>query len=173
MEERDLLKNGSGAKDPTAYKAIKSVDTVVSGEVWHTKMGDVLVVSVHNDGPFVTILKLFNDMKESCDYPNRWVEVEAEGEVKYADLSMLSYATRRTFNTEKAHLICVLEDEVISDIKDRIADALGIRFKVEKKDEFSDALDNIMIKHVVPQTEPDYKQRYFELIDRLIEKGRA
>lgn len=26
MKDKDLLKNGSGYKDPTAYKAIKNVD---------------------------------------------------------------------------------------------------------------------------------------------------
>ena len=108
--ETELLRNGSGYVDPTAYKALKKVETEMSanggakmtnefkpGEIWEgeTERNETvyyLIVGVQNY--FCNVLKLKRFDEKHPENTRGNIEVIAKG-IMYTDAGMISYASKR------------------------------------------------------------------------------
>ena len=116
----ELLRNGSGYVDLTAYKAIKNTDGGVKmkqGEIWEIKHGKkykmAVVIAVHERACNVLVL---NDERVSeTDF-----EVIAKG-VKYTDPTMISYA----FNNNFTDFIKSMKEHEFETLLDVVRGELG------------------------------------------------
>lgn len=116
----ELLRNGSGYVDLTAYKAIKNADGGVimnKGEIWTIKHGKytrmAVVLAVHERVCNVLVL---NDEKSS----ENDFEVIAKG-VKYTDPCMISYA----FNDNFLEFVKCMKDHEFETLTDIVRGELG------------------------------------------------
>lgn len=116
----ELLRNGSGYVDLTAYKAIKKADGGVNmnkGEIWEIKHGRsyrmAVVLAVHEK--VCNVLVLNDEMYGENDF-----EVVAKG-VKYTDPCMISYA----FNDNFVGFVKCMKDHEFETLLDVIRGELG------------------------------------------------
>ena len=121
--DKDILRNGSGINDYTAYNAIKSYEKgekkmeIQAGEIYEVKRKDgdfatALVISVHENT--CNILYLYDKMTEGA------VKVISRG-VKYTDVQRIQY----TFNTLVRTFVRKLKDEEFAEIMDKVRESLG------------------------------------------------
>lgn len=170
MTEFKMNRNGSGAYDGTAYKAIMGMPK--SGEIWtYGTIGKEILI-IKNHGTLSNVLTLLDENKSKyC------IEV-ASRSLKYTDPRMLQYA----FNEGMGQFVKSLPDEEFDKVLDEIEDALELNIYRQESPEENEALEQAKqkIKDLETQLEaaknnptaPDsiYKRLYDDLIDKLIEK---
>lgn len=122
----ELKRNGSGYYDPTAYKALKSIEggqKMKSGEIWEVEVGKAelatcLVIAANER--FSSILLLTDESKSEDD-----IEVIARC-IKYTNPMMLSYK----FNSCFATFVKAMKDDEFATLKEVIAGKLGLNVAV-------------------------------------------
>lgn len=163
-----MNRNGSGAYDGTAYKAMMGAPK--PGEIWMHRNGSVEreVLIIQNHGTVCTILTLVDEAKD-----NRSVQVEGRS-LKWVTPYMLQYA----FNQSFGELVKKLSDEDFDSVLDAVEDALDLNIYRADAKEALEASEH-RIKELEAQlakaktaapAESIYKRLYDDLIDRLIEK---
>ena len=179
----DLLRNGSGYVDITAYKAIKNVERNMNmakckrGEIFEVKMNNsdeirkALVVSAdfRSNRTWQSVLILMEEQKQED-----WVPVMCQG-MMYADCSKLSYIDS---NRLYSYIRTATEDEMAA-VDAMIAEYLGL--KLENKTECVPELiqsvhkepvqvfkDNSEELAAVQKEAEIYKNLYNQLLERLI-----
>jgi transcriptional regulator with XRE-family HTH domain len=138
MAEREttLLRNGSGYVDPTAYKALKKVETEMSatggvkmknefkpGEIWESVTDKpeyiyYLVVGVQKNA--LNVLKLKHLDEEHPKKTQDNIEIVAKG-IVYTDAGLLAYVPKRKLTG----FIRRLTDEEFATVKTCILEKLG------------------------------------------------
>lgn len=138
MAEREttLLRNGSGYVDPTAYKALKKVETEMNtnggvkmenefkpGEIWESETDRnepiyYLIVGVQKY--YCNVLKLKYFSEEHPDNTRDNIKVIAKG-IMYTDAGMIAYASKRKFTG----FIRRLTEEEFKTVKTCIIEKLG------------------------------------------------
>lgn len=123
----DLRKNGSGAYDPTAYRAIKNMMkeenrvNFYKGDIIEVEAGEgyaeMLVLQTHEQ--YATVLKL-------CENKKLPLAVNCRG-LKYADPGMIQYV----YNSRVITLIRSLSDEEYEQAMDAVINDLGYGLKTE------------------------------------------
>lgn len=93
--DNELLRNGSGYVDPTAYKALKKIRgaNMKRGEIWEVAFPyeNKLMVVIEEQERFCNVLMLTDEKKHETD-----VEVIARGKM-YTNPAMISYKFNDTF----------------------------------------------------------------------------
>ena len=185
----NLLLNGSGIKDPTAYAAIKNCKREGNdmnelrpnpGDIWEVEIGsqykDMLVLSVYDRG-FCNMIQLHDDSKNL----GRNVEVICTDGVKYADCEKLSFKYFECFKEYKK----TVPDYVLEEIKEKVAESLGVSLTSEISDkaergtveeeckapreqlELMKSDTDIMTRLIRAEAERDvYKDLYKEIVSR-------
>lgn len=121
---KDVLRNGSGINDYTAYKAIMNTEKgankmeIEKGEIYEVKRNDgkfmhVVILAVHEQ--VSSILPLTDEIFENS------VKVVCQGE-KYTDVHRIQYV----FNSNIRRFIRKLTDEEFTGIMDKVAEGLGV-----------------------------------------------
>ncbi len=166
-----MNRNGSGAYDGTAYKAIMGAPK--EGEIWAYGNKDVLVIKNH--GKLCNVLSLVEDCKN-----DHCIEVKSKA-LKYTDPRMLQYV----FNEQLGYFIKKMTDEDFDLILDAVEDALELNiYRADAKTAVDDAQKQIKELEaalaeerkkkvdVQPAQASDsvYKRLYDDLIDKLIDK---
>ena len=130
----DVLRNGSGINDYTAYKAIMNTEKgankmeIQKGEIYEAKRTDgkfmnVIVLAVHSD--VCNVLALTDEMHEGS------MKVICQGE-KYTSAHRIQYV----FNSQLRRFIRKLKDDEFAEIMDKVAESLGIESEItENKQE--------------------------------------
>ena len=179
----DLLRNGSGYVDITAYKAIKNVERNTNmanckrGEIFEVRMNNsdeirkALVVSAdfRSNRTWQSVLILMEEQKQED-----WVPVMCRG-MMYADCSKLSYIDA---NRLYSYIRTATEDEMEA-VDAMIAEYLGL--KLENKAECVPELiqsihkepvqvfkDNSEELAAVQKEAEIYKNLYNQLLEKLI-----
>lgn len=149
---REML-NGSGIKDPVPYRAIKNIGPQ-AGEVYKSGRTMLLVVNGSQNGMYCPVLKILAERPfDAEENPDRWTELTVGDDTYYTDVSMVVYSTTNSLK----HYLFSVED--MESVKDRIADAFGIRVKVEAP----------VKEEQVPEL--TYKRLYEDIIDKLVRGG--
>lgn len=121
--DNDLLRNGSGIVDYTAYRAITNISkgeqTMKAGDIWEVEMNngtskEVVILAARNGYCTVLVLGDYND-----GYP------VISREQKYTDVGRVQYI----FNDSFTNFVKQLSDVVFADLKAAVAEALGIEQK--------------------------------------------
>lgn len=188
----DLRKNGSGAYDPTAYKAIRNVIreekrmNFYKGDIIEVEAGEgyaeMLVLQTHEQ--YATVLKL-------CENKKLPLAVNCRG-LKYADPGMIQYV----YNSRVITLIRSLSDEEYEQAMDAVINDLGYGLKTEtgntqrdqgmnepeekeeqkksqetRSDEMLEELEELEKEVVKAEAKAEaYKQMYEELLTRMLSK---
>ena len=188
----DLRKNGSGAYDPTAYKAIKNIMqeenrvNFYKGDIIEVEAGEgyaeMLVLQTHEQ--YATVLKL-------CENKKLPLAVNCKG-LKYADPGMIQYV----YNSRVITLIRSLSDEEYEQAMDAVINDLGYGLKTEtgntqrdqgmnepeekeeqkksqetRSDEMLEELEELEKEVVKAEAKAEaYKQMYEELLTRMLSK---
>lgn len=124
----DVLRNGSGINDYTAYKAIMNTEKgankmeIQKGEIYEAKRTDgkfmnVIVLAVHSD--VCNVLALTDEMHEGS------MKVICQGE-KYTSAHRIQYV----FNSQLRRFIRKLKDDEFAEIMDKVAESLGIESEI-------------------------------------------
>lgn len=130
MTEFEIIKNGSGYYDPTAYEAIKKTDKKGKKKMENFYQGDIVkckqqngtereyvILSVHDK--FSTVLMLGNDEKMSFS-------IKSNG-LKYAEPGMLQYM----YNDNIICFIRSLTDKELNSLMNAVIDSLGYDFGLD------------------------------------------
>lgn len=173
MVDKELLRNGSGYVDPTAYKALLEVQRgekmeKKTGEIWEQEtnkgyMREVIVLADHNG--CCTILQLIEGENPHCD-----IKVNCRGE-KFTDSKKLQYC----FDDSLTSFIRKLSDEEFSTILNKVANSLGIKQKVvevvkEVKTETPVANHHLELEKTKALLE-EYKGLYSDLLKDVLRNG--
>lgn len=163
-----MNRNGSGAYDGTAYRAIMGAPK--SGEIWTFGEHDKEILIIKNHGTLCTVLTLLNEYKSKyC------IEIASRSAMKYTDPRMLQYA----FNDGMGSFVKALPDEEFDNVLAEIEDALELTIHrqetlngLEKAEQKIKELEAQLAaeKNKPVASDSIYKQLYDALIDRLIEK---
>lgn len=129
MVNKDLLLNGSGIKDTTAYDAIEAVQDL-TGCVADNGKAKYLIINNSQNGMFLPVLKLREITPTDKDHP-RWMMLIVAGRVFWTDTSMAEYGSHKGF--KKARKLGIVSDEDMTLLKEKMADSLGIRVQVVQK----------------------------------------
>lgn len=127
---KEILRNGSGVNDYTAYKAIMNTQRggnkmeIQKGDIYEAKRTDgkfmnVIVLAVHED--VCNVLALSDEMHEGS------TKVICQGE-KYTSVHRIQYL----FNNQLRRFIRKLTDKEFSEIMDKVAEGLGIGNKINE-----------------------------------------
>ena len=124
----DLRKNGSGAYDPTAYKAIKNVMqeekrvNFYKGDIIEVEMGEgyaeMAVLQTHEQ--YATVLRL-------CENKKLPLAINCKG-LKYADPGMIQYI----YNSRVTTLIRSMTGEEYEQMMDAVINDLGWGSRAEE-----------------------------------------
>lgn len=122
MNVNELKRNGSGYYDPTAYKALKNIESeengmeIKVGDIWEVEAGidTKLAVVIATHHAHSSILLLQDDVK-----PQRDIDIFVQGN-KQAESSMVSYK----FNTAFREFVRKTTAEEFEDIMQKVANSL-------------------------------------------------
>lgn len=122
MNRNDILKNGSGYTDYTAFKAIMNTEggsrmDIQAGEIYEAKRTDgrfmeVVIVAVHEDT--CCVLQL------SDKATGNYTRVICQGE-KYTDTNRINYV----FNKNLRRFLRTLTEEEFAEIIEKVEESLG------------------------------------------------
>lgn len=177
----DLLRNGSGYVDITAYKAIKNVERNMNmanckrGEIFEVRMTNsdeirkALVVSAdfRTGRTWQSVLILMDEQKQED-----WVPVVCRG-MMYADCSKLSYIDS---NRLYSYIRTATEDEMAA-VDAMIAEYLGLKLEnkaecvpgiIEYTEPVQMLSDNSEELAAVKKEAEIYKDLYNQLLEKLI-----
>lgn len=168
--EFKMNRNGSGAYDGTAYKAMMGAPK--PGEIWMHKNGytEKEVLVIQNHGTVCTTLTLVDEHKgREC------IEIVSKS-IKYCIPYMLQYS----FNQSFGEFIKKLPDEEFDGVLDAIEDALDLNINRPTEDEVNEAVEDL--EHKVDELEAllakaqtvcdsSYKEKYQKLVFDLIDRG--
>ena len=168
--EFKMNRNGNGAYDGTAYKAMMGAPK--PGEIWMHKNGYVEkeVLVIKNHGTVCTILTLVDEHKgREC------IEIVSKS-IKYCTPYMLQYA----FNQSFGEFVKKLPDEDFDTVLDAIEDCLDLNINRPDEDEMNEVVEDL--EHKVDELEAllakaqevcdsGYKEKYQKLVFDLIDRG--
>ena len=174
MIDNELLRNGSGYVDPTAYTALLEVQKGENmdkrtGEIWEVQYNNGYVkecIVIADHGSCCTILQLRDDDdKGFCD-----LEVNCRG-IRFADSRKPQYA----FDNALVSFVRKLSDQEFDTIKNKVAASLGIKAQVVEvvKEVAAEALqlpENLELAKVQAQLEV-YKGLYEDLLKGVLRNG--
>ena len=127
----DLMVNGSGIKDPTAYKAIKNfegggktMNQITPGSIWSSNDKEYLIIAFNEIFNYATVLRLMQGEFGSA------LKIRSR-DIRYADPMRLQYV----FEENLQDFIRQLSDEEFEQTKMAIADALGLNIAYGQQDE--------------------------------------
>lgn len=179
----DLLRNGSGYVDITAYKAIKNVERNMN--MANCKRGEIFEVRMNNSDEVRKALVVSADFRTGrtfqsvvflCDEQNQedWVPIVCRG-MMYADCSKVSFVDS---NRLYSYIRTATENEMAA-VDEAIAENLGL--KLENKAECVPELiqsihkepvqvfkDNSEELAAVQKEAEIYKNLYNQLLEKLI-----
>lgn len=179
----DLLRNGSGYVDITAYKAIKNVERNMN--MGNFKRGEIFEITMNNSDEKRKALVVSADFRSNRAWQSivilkdeqiheDWVPVVCYG-MMYADCSMVSYAeSNRLFR----YIRTATEDEMAA-VDAAIAEQLGLKLenKAESVPELIQSIhkepvqvfkDNSEELAAVQKEAEIYKNLYNQLLEKLI-----
>lgn len=172
MNNYNLLLNGSGIKDPTAYAAIKNCKREGNdmnelrpnpGEIWEVEIGsqykDMLVLSVYDRG-FCNMIQLHDENKNL----GRNVEVICTDGIKYADCEKLSFKYFEGFREYKK----TVPDYVLEKIKVAVAEATDLTTVTYRTDTTAREFEAETDKYKREQPEDVKPEDYSEMLTRAI-----
>lgn len=119
MLDRELMTNGSGYADPTAYKA--TVDAPKSGEIWTYSGRAQRILVLKNCGWFCTALALVDTQYADC------VNVTALPTPLYTNPAMVQWCK----TVEFGQCIGKIDKDKLREIFTLTGEALGFRAKSE------------------------------------------
>lgn len=175
MIDKELLRNGSGYVDPTAYKALLEVQKGEpmenrTGELWEVTnnkgyVNECIILADH--GKVCTILQLIDEDNGYSD-----IQVNCRG-IKFTDSRKLQYC----FDNACTGFIRKLSEQEFEAIMKKVAASLGIKaqvVEVVKEVEIvkeTEALpDNLELAKVQAQLEV-YKGLYEDLLKGVLRNG--
>lgn len=179
----DLLRNGSGYVDITAYKAIKNVERNIN--MANCKRGEIFEVTMNNSDEIRKALVVSADFRTGRTWQSvlilmneqhqeDWVPVVCQG-MMYADCSKVSYMdSNRLFR----YIRTATEAEMAA-VDEAIAEQLGLKLenKAERvskpvlsmnKDSVQVFKDNSEELAAVQKEAEIYKNLYNQLLEKLI-----
>lgn len=178
--EFKMNRNGSGAYDGTAYKALMGAPK--PGEVWMYRNGNIEreVLVINNHGTFCSILFLLDENKD-----NQSVQIVSRS-LKWAKPHMLTYA----FNQYFGEMVKKLPDADFDNVLDAIEDALDLNINRPDAEEVNDAVEVLeqQVKELEAQLakvqlakvqlakaqevcDSGYKEKHQKLVFDLIDRG--
>ena len=173
MIDNELLRNGSGYVDPTAYAALIEVQKgepmeMKTGELWEVKNNKGWVnecIILADYGKLCTILQLVDEDNGFND-----IQVNCRG-IKYADSRKLQYC----FESACTGFIRKLSEQEFDTIMKKVAASLGIKAQVVEvvKEIAAEALqipDNLELERTKAQLEV-YKGLYEDLLKGVLQNG--
>lgn len=173
MIDKELLRNGSGYVDPTAYAALTEVQKGENmdnktGEIWEVTdnkgyVKECIIIADH--GSCSTILRLFDEDNGYND-----IQVNCRG-IKYTDSRKLQYC----FDSACTGFIRKLSEQEFETIKTKVAASIGIKAQVVEvvKEVAEEALqipDNLELERTKAQLEV-YKGLYEDLLKGVLRNG--
>lgn len=181
----DLRKNGSGAYDPTAYRAIKNIMqeekrvNFYKGDIIEVEMGEgyaeMAVLQTHEQ--YATVLRL-------CENKKLPLAINCKG-LKYADPGMIQYI----YNSRVTTLIRSMTGEEYEQMMDAVINDLGWGPRAEERsgpekqeepkpvqeaqpnDELLEKMGKLGNAAIKAEAKAEvYKQMYEELLSRVLSK---
>ena len=198
MSDRELKRNGSGYVDPTAYKALKTINNTVGGvavqvgSIWRAMFGNtprlLVVVALHFEHASILVLSEESKGPKSVRFST------LQGVEYWATPDMISYKFYCDFDTLEGQLV----PESIDLLLEKTAECLGLSKPVTEPDgnhllearnmrlqERNKELEDELVKLKTERTPADdaqqeiarlttqrdlYKEEYKELLASLIGK---
>ena len=167
--EFKMNRNGSGAYDGTAYKAM--MGSPKPGEIWKHQNGytEKEVLIIQNHGTVCTILTLVDEAKDK-----RSLQVTSKS-LKWVTPYMLQYA----FNQSMGQFVKALPEEEFDGVLDAVEDCLDLNIHRPEVQEVNEAVEVLEAKVkeledllAKAQTVCDtgYKEKYQKLVFDLIDR---
>ena len=164
-----MNRNGSGAYDGTAYKAMMGAPK--PGEIWMHKNGytEKEVLVVQNHGTVCTVITLVDERKN-----NDCIEIVSKS-IKYCVPYMLQYA----FNQSFGEFVKKMPDADFDKVLDAIEDALDLNIN-RQDEEVNEAVEVLeqkiteleaLLAKAQEVGDSGYKEKYQKLVFDLIDRG--
>lgn len=168
--EFKMNRNGSGAYDGTAYKAMMGAPK--PGEIWMHKNGytEKEVLVVQNHGTVCTVITLVDERKN-----NDCIEIVSKS-IKYCVPYMLQYA----FNQSFGEFVKKMPDADFDKVLDAIEDALDLNINRQDEEEVNEAVEVLeqkiteleaLLAKAQEVGDSGYKEKYQKLVFDLIDRG--
>lgn len=130
MADYELIRNGSGYYDETAYKAFMGM--AKAGDIWTANDGKERVLILKNQGEFCNALTLLDTCKHS-----QMMEITSAG-THYTDPGMVKYL----FHSRLGAFVQRLPADEFKKVREAVEDALGFgKQAVDRRKEAHDLLD--------------------------------
>ena len=160
----ELLRNGSGYVDYTAYSAMtncmKGNKNMRTGEIWETEkaggVGYAVVIADH--GNFTTSMYLFDQTIN-----DKAIEIKAD-QIMHGDPRKLSYV----HSDKLTRFVRKLTDDEFQKILVKVGEALGLSYKERKEPEIMEKPDNSLEIQLLTAEKEVYKELYEKLLDSVL-----